>query len=403
MKIVWHNEKRKISDLIPTENNPRILSEKQKKDLEKSINKFDLAEIPAINTNNKILAGHMRLKILKSLKGDIEIDVRVPNRELTEKEAQEYLIRSNKNTGEWDFDILANEFNEVELIDWGFEDFELGMGDVAEEEAKEDDYTIPDEIKTDIVKGDLFEIYKDGELRHKLLCGDSTILDDVKKLMGDEKADVVLTDPPYGIDIAKTGYIGGDKAFGKGIEKKDKKIKAKQYEKSDWDKERPDEAFFNILFNISNKQIIFGGNYFADIMPQSKHWIVWDKGVGEGTTFSKAELIYTNGFNRSNVELIKEQFSGLCGKEKERFHPTQKPIKLLSKIINQYIDKEDMILDVFLGSGSTMVASHQLNRRCYGLELSEKYCAVILQRMLKLDKDLIIKRDGIDENEKYGV
>ena len=127
--ITWHNEKRKISQLIPTENNPRILTDKQKKDLVKSLSKFDLAEIPAINTNNFILAGHQRLKVLQELKGDIEIDVRVPNRELTEKEANEYIIRSNKNTGSFDFDILANEWDQDELLSWGFESFEFGIED----------------------------------------------------------------------------------------------------------------------------------------------------------------------------------------------------------------------------------------------------------------------------------
>ena len=128
MKIMWHTEKRKISDLIPTDGNPRQLTDKQYKDLKKSLNKFDLAEIPAINQDNSILAGHMRLKILAELKGDHEIDVRVPNRPLTKKEAEEYLIRSNKNTGEWDMDALSN-FDVEDLVEWGFEDGELGVGD----------------------------------------------------------------------------------------------------------------------------------------------------------------------------------------------------------------------------------------------------------------------------------
>jgi len=126
MKIMWHTEKRKISDLIPTEGNPRQLTDKQYKDLKKSLNKFDLAEIPAINQDNAILAGHMRLKILAELKGDHEIDVRVPNRPLTKKEAEEYLIRSNKNTGEWDMDALGN-FDVEDLVEWGFEENELSF------------------------------------------------------------------------------------------------------------------------------------------------------------------------------------------------------------------------------------------------------------------------------------
>ena len=125
----WHTEKRKLKDLHPFESNPRQLSEKQYNELKKSLEKFNLAEIPAINTDNKICAGHQRLKILHELYGkDYEIDVRVPDRKLTDKEFKEYNIRSNKNIGDWDFDILANDF-EIDLLkDIGFEDFELGLG-----------------------------------------------------------------------------------------------------------------------------------------------------------------------------------------------------------------------------------------------------------------------------------
>jgi len=138
MKIMWHTEKRKISDLIPTEGNPRRLTDKQYKDLKKSLNKFDLAEIPAINQDNSILAGHMRLKILAELKGDHEIDVRVPNRPLTKKEAEEYLIRSNKNTGEWDMDALSN-FDVEDLVEWGFDSLDFGIEDkIKEKEIDED-------------------------------------------------------------------------------------------------------------------------------------------------------------------------------------------------------------------------------------------------------------------------
>lgn len=127
-KIKWHNEKRKLKDLTPFEHNPRQLTEKQYSELKKSLEKFDLAEIPAINTDNKICAGHQRLKILLELYGkDHEIDVRVPNRKLTQKEFEEYNIRSNKNTGEWDFDILANNFAIPDLLDWGWGKQELGM------------------------------------------------------------------------------------------------------------------------------------------------------------------------------------------------------------------------------------------------------------------------------------
>lgn len=127
-KIIWTTEKRKINELAETEYNPRTLNKKQYKELKKSIDKFDLAEIPAINTNNTILAGHMRLKLLREKHGDDHlIDVRVPNRLLNKKEADEYMLRSNKNTGEWDFEILANNFDVDDLKDFGFEDCDLGI------------------------------------------------------------------------------------------------------------------------------------------------------------------------------------------------------------------------------------------------------------------------------------
>jgi len=136
-KLSWHTEERKIDDLIPYEGNPRQMTEKQKNDLQKSLEKFNLVEIPAIDTDNKIIAGHQRLRILQLLgRGDEKIDVRMPNRKLTDKEFREYNLRSNKNLGEWDYDLLAN-FDEKELIFAGFEEQELEkhfLGDFNDDE-----------------------------------------------------------------------------------------------------------------------------------------------------------------------------------------------------------------------------------------------------------------------------
>jgi len=127
--LSWTTTTRKILDLIPHPTNPRQMTTKQVEDLTASIAKFNLAEIPAINANNTILAGHQRLKIMALLgRGDEEIDVRIPSRQLTEEEEREYLVRSNKNAGEWDFDILANSFDHEDLIEWGFEPKTLGIG-----------------------------------------------------------------------------------------------------------------------------------------------------------------------------------------------------------------------------------------------------------------------------------
>lgn len=126
--LEWHTEKRKVSDLVPYPKNPRRLTEKQANDLRLSLEKFNLVEIPAINTDGVIIAGHQRIATLAVLgRSAEEIDVRVPNRKLTDDELREYNIRSNKNTGEWDFDALANWFDEDELKNWGFELSDFGM------------------------------------------------------------------------------------------------------------------------------------------------------------------------------------------------------------------------------------------------------------------------------------
>jgi len=139
--LQWHTEKRRISDLIPLDANPRILTEKQAKDLEKSLKKFNLAEIPAINTDNTILAGHQRLKILATIvQENVEIDVRVPDRRLSPKECREYCVRSNKNTGAWDWNSLANNYDAADLLDWGFTEEDLG-GDAFDTEPEHETVT----------------------------------------------------------------------------------------------------------------------------------------------------------------------------------------------------------------------------------------------------------------------
>jgi ParB-like chromosome segregation protein Spo0J len=139
-RITWHTEKRKVKDLKPYKSNPRQITKEQMAQLKQSIEKFDYAEIVAIQPDNTIIAGHMRIKALISLgrKND-EIDVRVPNRQLAEEEMREYLIRSNKNTGDWDWDALSSNFDLHNLCDWGFtaEDFHISLEDACEDNREE--------------------------------------------------------------------------------------------------------------------------------------------------------------------------------------------------------------------------------------------------------------------------
>lgn len=196
LKIEWHTEKRKIKDLKLFLGNPRKANEKQIADLDKSLEKFNVAEPLVINTDGEVIGGNFRLSRLKE-KGIEEVDVRVPSRTLTRKEAEELNIRLNKNTAEFDYDLLAN-FSEELLNEVGFESEELDK--IFNLEATEDDFDAQAEyekIKEPLIKrGDLFQLNS-----HRLLCGDSTLKEDVAKLMGGEKADMVFTDPPYGIDL----------------------------------------------------------------------------------------------------------------------------------------------------------------------------------------------------------
>ena len=201
---------------------------------------------------------------------------------------------------------------------------------------------------------------------NKIICGDCL---ELMRDIPDKSIDLCLTDPPYGIKRDK-GF-GGFGGFGKPIARR-------QYNDC-WDNKRPDKIYFDEILRISKNVLIFGGNYFADILPQGKHWIVWDK-LNTMPTFSDCELIWTN-IKRNSVKKITYQYNGLLGKEKERYHPTQKPLKLIEELIKKYTKENDLILDPFLGSGTTAVAAKNLGRRLIGIEISEKYCEVARRRL----------------------
>jgi DNA modification methylase len=290
----------------------------------------------------------------------------------------------------------------VDLEAWGLD---IPQFDTVEElEASEDDYEVPEGgIETDIVIGDLFEI---GE--HRLLCGDSTDSDAVARLMNGEKADMVYTDPPYGIDVVKNSKIGGDKEAtfqgvvggGGGATKKGKNkiVDAKVYEKIIGDNTTETaKEFYQTCISLGMKNfIIWGGNYFTDFLPVSACWVIWDK--ENSGNFADVEIAWTS-FDKGS-KLYKWMWNGMSRKGsrelegKTRVHPTQKPVGLFGDIFNDFEFK--ICFDGFLGSGSTMVAAHQLKRKCYGMELEPKYCAVIIDRMRKLDSTLIIKRNGME-------
>ena len=392
----------KISEIKPNPNNPRIIKDDKFKKLVKSIQDFPkMMELRpmVINADNIVLGGNMRLKALKEL-GYKEIPDTWVKRadELTEDEQRRFIISDNVGFGEHDWEVLKSEWDVQELEEWGL-DIPDEWGEEKEVlEAKEDDFDVPEGgIETDIVLGDLFEI---GE--HRLLCGDSTDSDSVAKLMNGEKADMVFTDPPYLMDFTGGIHADGSKSFNS----KHGGIKNDKMSDSDGD-DFLDAINSNIIlfckgaFYISFYRLGID-KYFASMKRaglQYRALIIWNKGnhtLSNSDYMSKYEPIFYGWVDEHNF------YGGNNGMDiwdiartgKNDLHPTMKPIPLCEKGISDGSKQGDKVLDLFLGSGSTMVASHQLKRKCYGMELDPKYCDVIVERMKKLDPTLIIKKNG---------
>jgi DNA modification methylase len=334
--------------------------------------------------------------------GEIEVDVYLPDRLLTPKQEEEVLVRANANTaGQWDWDLLANEFEDFELTEWGLE---IPLIETKELEAKEDDFDGEPPAEPITVLGDLYEI---GE--HRLLCGDSTCSDTVAKLMNGKKADMVFTDPPYLMDFTGGLHADGSKSFNS----KHGGIKNDKMSKEDGD-DFLDAINSNIqLFVKGAFYICFYrlklGEYFQSLKRtglEVRSLITWNKGnhtLSNSDYMSKCEHIFYGWVNEHNF------YGGNNGMDiweiprtqKNELHPTMKPIPLCEKAINDASKLNDIVLDLFLGSGSTMVASQQLKRKCYGMELDPKYCDVIIKRMMKLDPSLKITRNGEDCKQEF--
>jgi DNA modification methylase len=335
-----------------------------------------------LDENNIVLWWNMRLRWIKELwyeKAPVLFA-----KDLTEEQKKEFIIKDNVWFWEWDFDLLANEWEPLQLEEWGL-DLPWITDLINIEEAEEDNFEIKEDIKTDIVKGDLFWFYKDWKELHRLLCWDSTNIDEVEKLMNGEKADMVFTDPPYWISLVKNNMVGAD--FGVAKKWKYENIIA------DDTTNTAKDFFKSCLALWMNNYIIWWWNYFVDFLPFSDGWLIWNKRAWTEikNTFADWEMAWCSF--HTPIRIYNQLWNWMIREwEKDkRVHPTQKPIKILSEIIQDHI-KWNIIYDWFLWSGSTMVASHQLKRKCYWIELSEKYCQVIIDRMKKLDPTLEIKK-----------
>ena len=390
-----------IGDLIPYERNPRKNDPAVPK-IAASLERFGLVKNSVVVDEDMVLiTGHTTLKAMRSL-GWTACPAVTQVFGLTEEEKRAYRIADNKlgELAEWDLDLLAGELASLDEVGFdvelsGFDTDALAeMWPPEKLEVAEDDYEPPVEIETSIQRGDLFRLG-----RHRLLCGDSTSAEDVRRLMGGKKADLLLTDPPYGINIVNTGRVGIDAPAGFGKVGTRRMVKARTYHNIEGDDHPFDPRPF---LDLAPVVMLFGGNNFASRLPDSPAWLVWDKKAEKGAdhnNFSDVELVWTN-LKQKSCPIYRHLWSGLLREGdrnvelKDRVHPTQKPVGLIAAILSDHSNPGALCLDPFLGSGTTLVACEQLGRTCYGMEISPQYCQVIIDRWEKLTGQKAERVDG---------
>jgi len=387
-----------IATIKNNPNNPRVIKDDKFKKLVQSIKDLpEMAEVRpvVVNTDMVVLGGNMRLKAMREA-GWKDVPIQVVDWD--EDKQRQFIIKDNVSGGEWDWEMLANEWDTEELQEWGLDlpDFD----NAKELEAEEDDYEMPDELKTDIVLGDLFEIGP-----HRLLCGDSIDSDAVAKLMNGELADMVFTDPPWNVNY---GAVKEGNAMGY----KPRTIMNDSMSTSDF-KDFMGSAFA-MMAMYSKKgcptYVVMSaqewGNLMLALHENDYHWsstIIWNKShlvMSRKDYHTKYEPIWYGWLNGAPrlCPLKDRKQSDVWDVDrptKSELHPTTKPIELINIALKNSSVASNLVMELFTGSGSTMVAAHQLNRKCYGMELDPKYCQVIVDRMLKLDPTLEVKRNGL--------
>lgn len=382
MKSQWV----KLSEIKENPSNPRVINDERFKKLVKSIKDFPkMLELRplVVDSSMFVLGGNMRLRACKTL--DLATVPVIFARDLTLGEQKEFIVKDNIGYGEWDFLKLQEEWDIPQLEDWGLEmpAVEIAIAPEVEEDSFEScDST--ESIQTDIVEGDLILIG-----RHRLLCGDSTNPQHIDRLLAGAAPEIMVTDPPYGVEYdpewRNNRSVGSAPSRALGKVKNDNRVGW-----SDVFSLAPSRvayvyhagkhtagAFKNLedsQFEI-RAQIIWVKNHFA-ISQGNYHWKhepCW-YAVKKGATAN-----WCGDRKQTTIwEIDKPQKS-------DTGHSTQKPLECMVRPIRNH---RGDVYDPFLGSGTTMVASHQLGRTCYGIEIHPKYCQIIIDRMKKLDPGL---------------
>ena len=369
---------KKIGELKPYENNPRH-NENAVPYVVESIKRYGFKNPIIIDKDNVIVAGHTRYLASKEL-GLNEVPCIVAD-DLTEDEIKEFRLVDNRTAemSDWDDELLASELEDIDFgdFDFGFEVEEID----AETEAIEDNYE-PQDIETRCNIGDLWQLGN-----HKLICGDSTDVNVIERLMGGQKADLYLTDPPYNVD-----YTDG--------RENERKIMNDHF---DTDEQCGEQlwlpAFSNALLHSKDCCSVYcfmpqGGTHMMMMMMmmmkagwQVKHELIWKK---QSIVLNRADYNYQHepflyGWNKTHKFYGKGKYKNTSVWEfdrptKSKEHPTMKPIELLGEILLNATEEGSNVLDTFGGSGSTLIACEQLNRKCFMCELDEHYCDVIIDR-----------------------
>ncbi len=425
-KLEWTTVQRKVNDLIPQEVTHRVITDKQMADLKKSLQKYNLVEIPAIDRGGKILAGHRRVECLQLLgRGEEIIDVRIPNRELTEKESKQYLIASNALGGDWDFESLKS-FDLDMLVDLGFDQVDLSKIWDEDLSTKDEDFDVEKELKQiKVANTKLGDIIHLG--RHKLICGDSTDPNVLKKLLGDQKVSMIYSDPVYNIGVDYSGGIGGKQNYGGNVNDSRGFEEYKTFIKSSISSallvSKPD---IHVFYYCDQIYIGLIQEVYRSLGIQNRRVCLWiknsqnpvpkvfcNKAYEPAVYGTRGKPYLTESLTDLNEVMNKEFTTGndlvsqvddfleiwtakrLSSQDYE--HSTSKPPGLHEKAIKRCTKPGDIILDSFLGSGSTLIAGEQLQRKVYGVELEPVFCDLIIRRFEKLTG---LKAHIIKNNEK---